>query len=59
MVFGQSRQEDLITYLLTQIPEEERERIVAELQVDLCPPHEADDQTRPDRKKQTRGAVPA
>ena len=37
MVFGQSRQEDLITYLLAQIPEEERERIVSELQIDLSP----------------------
>lgn len=37
MVFGQSRQEDLITYLLAQIPEDEREEIVAELQIDLSP----------------------
>jgi hypothetical protein len=37
MVFGQSRQEDLITYLLAQIPESEREGIVAELQIDLSP----------------------
>lgn len=37
MVFGQSRQEDLITYLLTQIPEGERDKIVAELQIDLSP----------------------
>jgi hypothetical protein len=37
MVFGQSRQEDLITYLLAQIPEDEREGIVAELQIDLSP----------------------
>jgi hypothetical protein len=37
MVFGQSRQEDLITYLLAQIPEHEREGIVAELQIDLSP----------------------
>jgi Helicase conserved C-terminal domain len=39
MVFGQSRQEDLITYLLAQIPEAEREGIVAELQIDLSPPN--------------------
>ena len=38
MVFGQSRQEDLITYLLAQIPEDERDEIVAELQIDLSPP---------------------
>jgi len=37
MVFGQSRQEDLITYLLSQIPEDERGKIVAELQIDLSP----------------------
>ena len=37
MVFGQSRQEDLITYLLAQIPEEKRDEIVAELQIDLSP----------------------
>ncbi|HUO14240.1 MAG TPA: helicase-related protein [Verrucomicrobiae bacterium] len=43
MVFGQSRQEDLITYLLTEIPEGERDPIVATLQIDLSPlnrPHE-------------------
>ena len=39
MVFGQSRHEDLITYLLAQIPENEREGIVAELQIDLSPPN--------------------
>lgn len=37
MVFGQSRQEDLITYLLAQIPEDERDGIVADLQIDLSP----------------------
>ena len=37
MVFGQSRQEDLITYLLAQIPEGERDAIVTELQIDLSP----------------------
>jgi hypothetical protein len=37
MVFGQSRQEDLITYLLAQIPEDRREQVVAELQIDLSP----------------------
>ena len=42
MVFGQSRQEDLITYLLAQIPEAEREGIVAELQIDLSPAHQSD-----------------
>lgn len=38
MVFGQSRQEDLMTYLLSQIPEDKRAEIVAELQIDLSPP---------------------
>ena len=37
MVFGQSRQEDLITYLLANLPEDERTEIVAELQIDLSP----------------------
>jgi hypothetical protein len=37
MVFGQSRQEDLITYLLAQVPEDKRDGIVAELQIDLSP----------------------
>lgn len=38
MVFGQSRQEDLIEYLLAHIPDSERDAIVAELQIDLSPP---------------------
>lgn len=37
MVFGQSRQEDLIAYLLDQIPEQDREAIVSELQINLSP----------------------
>lgn len=37
MVFGQSRQEDLVAYLLSQIPENECTAIVSELQIDLCP----------------------
>jgi hypothetical protein len=39
MVFGQSRQEDLMAYLLAQIPEKERAEIVSELQIDLSPPN--------------------
>lgn len=38
MVFGQSRQEDLLIYLLAEIPEEKRNEIVSELQIDLSPP---------------------
>lgn len=38
MVFGQSRQEDLIEYLLTQVPEAELKEIMEELRVDLRPP---------------------
>jgi hypothetical protein len=38
MVFGQNRQEDLIDFLLTEIPEDKRERLVQELQIDLRPP---------------------
>ncbi len=37
MVFGQSRQEDLMAYLLAEIPECERAAIVEELQIDLSP----------------------
>jgi len=38
MAFGQSRQEDLISYLLTQVAPEERDRAMAELKIDLAPP---------------------
>jgi hypothetical protein len=38
MVFGQSRQEDLITYLLTQVPEQEIKQVIEELRIDLRPP---------------------
>jgi hypothetical protein len=38
MVFGQNRQEDLIDFLLTEIPEDMREGFVQELQIDLRPP---------------------
>jgi len=48
MVFGQSRQEDLIAYLLTQIPEDERDAIVAELQIDLSPMNRNGRVTSPD-----------
>ena len=37
MVFGQSRQEDLIDYLLATIPADQRNEIVDELQIDLSP----------------------
>lgn len=37
MVFGQSRQEDLMAYLLDQIPEQDRDAIVSELQINLSP----------------------
>jgi hypothetical protein len=37
MVFGQSRQEDLIAYLLAEIPEDQRGKIVSELRIDLSP----------------------
>jgi hypothetical protein len=38
MVFGQPRQEDLLNYLLTHIPEEERAKIASDLRIDLSPP---------------------
>lgn len=37
MVFGQSRQEDLIDFLLAEIPESEQAQIVTELRIDLSP----------------------
>ena len=38
-VVADPRQEDLMTYLLAQIPEDKRKEIVAELQMDLSPPN--------------------
>jgi hypothetical protein len=38
MVFGQNRQEDLVDYLLTQLPNERRDKLLRELQIDLEPP---------------------
>jgi hypothetical protein len=37
MVFGQNRQEDLIAFLLAEIPETEHAAIVAELRINLSP----------------------
>jgi hypothetical protein len=37
MVFGQSRQEDLIAYLLNEIPESDRLALASELRMDLAP----------------------
>ena len=37
MVFGQSRQEDLVSYLLTQLPESEIASVVDQLRIDLSP----------------------
>jgi len=37
LVLGQSRQEDLIDYLLAEVPKDERHRIVSELQINLGP----------------------
>lgn len=37
MVFGQSRQEDLISYILTEIPEADRLALASELRMDLLP----------------------
>lgn len=40
MVLGQSRQEDLISYLLAEIPEVDHAAIVAELRINLSPHHQ-------------------
>ena len=37
MVFGQPRQDDLMAFLIERVPEELRERVAGELQVDLSP----------------------
>ena len=38
MVFGQTRQEDLVAYILQQVPEEQRTRVCGQLAMDLSPP---------------------
>ncbi|MDI6754934.1 MAG: hypothetical protein QME78_11160 [Thermodesulfobacteriota bacterium] len=38
MVFGQPRQEDLLNYLLTHIPEAERAKMASDLRINLSPP---------------------
>src|SRR5262249_8794149 len=38
MVFGQNRQEDSVSYLLSRLPADEAERIMASCRVDLSPP---------------------
>jgi hypothetical protein len=38
VVLGQGRQEDLISYLLAEIPEVDHAAIVAELRINLSPP---------------------
>lgn len=40
MVFGQNRQEDLMEFLLDEVPEAAREELVKDLQIDLRPPSE-------------------
>jgi helicase-like protein len=40
MVFGQARQEDLLAYLLSELPEREVSRLSRALRVNLEPPHE-------------------
>lgn len=37
MVFGQPRQDDLMAFLLRQVPERALEKLLGELRVDLCP----------------------
>jgi Helicase conserved C-terminal domain len=38
MVFGQPRQEDLVSYILNRVPPSELARLTRELQIDLSPP---------------------
>ena len=39
MVFGQSRQEDLVAYLLVRVPETMIEQAIKNLRINLEPPH--------------------
>lgn len=41
MVFGQARQEDLLAYLLSQLPDALASQFAAELRINLEPPHNA------------------
>lgn len=47
MVFGQNRQEDLINYILTEIPESERDALAKEFLIDLQPPRGGRDWPNP------------
>lgn len=38
MVFGQARQEELLSYLMDRVPEADRQRLVEDLRIDLAPP---------------------
>jgi hypothetical protein len=38
MVFGQSRQEDLLAYLVGQVPESDLQAVAQNLRMDLSPP---------------------
>jgi len=37
MVFGQPRQEDLVTYLTSRVPAVELERVMAQARIELAP----------------------
>jgi len=39
IVFGQSRQEDLVAYLLARVPETMLEQAIKDLRINLEPPH--------------------
>jgi hypothetical protein len=55
IVFGQPRQEDLLAFLLTHIPEEQARQALADLRIDLAPP-KAD--TAPNRSASLRSLAP-
>ena len=59
MVFGQSRQEDLVSYLLTQLPEDEIAKVVDQLRIDLSPEKLADLAPRQAAEPMTEAAVHA
>lgn len=46
MVFGQPRQDDLLNFLVREVPDEQRDRVTSALTIDLSPPTEGAEQIR-------------
>ena len=41
MVFGQPRQDDLLEFILREVPDDRRDELAAALTIDLSPPEQA------------------